>query len=72
MITVIAAFARVHGSHQHELGRIAYCSGNPAYGDRTLLQWLTKHFQNITLKFRQFIQKKYAVMRQADLSGEWI
>ena len=37
--------------------------------DLTILQWLTHHLQNTSLKFGKFIQKQHTVMSQRDLTG---
>lgn len=36
-------------------------------------QWFTQGFEDFAVKFRQFIEKKHALMRPADFSGAgWI
>src|SRR5207253_1923018 len=49
-------------------GHAAGCSRN---GNASILQRLTHHFQRGTMKFRQLIEKKHAVVCQTDFTGIW-
>ncbi|MPM75905.1 hypothetical protein SDC9_122900 [bioreactor metagenome] len=63
-----AAFAGIHGAHQHEpawIGLVARRAGNR---HRPLLQRLAQGFQHVLVEFRQLVQKQHAVMRQGNFS----
>ena len=60
------AGTRVHGRNQNEIRRKNETPGGAADGNRPVLQRLAQHFQNIALEFRQFIEEKHTVVREAD------
>ena len=68
-VAVPAAFAGVHGAHQHESAGVGDRAGHPGDLGLAVLQRLTQHFQHFGVEFRQFIQKQHAVVGQRDLAG---
>ena len=61
----VAARAGVHRRHKHESSGIGGGCRGTADGDHTILQRLPQRLQHIALKFRQFVQKQHAKMREA-------
>src|SRR5436190_20143499 len=70
-IAEVTARARIHRRDQHEFARESDAAGCSRNGDPSILQRLAHHFQRGTMKFRQLIEKKHAVVRHADFTGIW-
>ena len=68
-VAQIAALAGVHGGGQHKAAGVARAAVYPADRNNAILQRLAQHFEGITGKLRQFVQKQHAVMGQAHLAG---
>ena len=68
-IREIAARARIHGGDQNEVGRERKRHVGAGEGDRRFFERLAQHLENVARKFRQFIQKQHAVVRQAYFAG---
>ncbi len=66
------AWTGIHGCYQHEAGRIIHTETGAGNGNPAVLQWLSHNLKYIPVKFRQLIEKKYAVMRQADFPRLWV
>ena len=62
-----AAFAGVHGAHQHEPAGIGDRPGGAGDGDAPVLDGLAQGLDHVPVKFRQLIQKEDAVVGQGDL-----
>ncbi len=71
-MVVVAAGTRIHRSDEHEGTGV----GDGLLGSRdvddAVLERLSQHLKNGTAELRQFIEEKYAVVRQANLAGLWI
>ena len=65
----ISAWARVHGSDEHEFGGKVDRACRAGYCNLMVLERLAQGFEHIAVEFGQLIQKENAVMRQRDLSG---
>jgi hypothetical protein len=68
-IAKITARARVHGPHEHERGREGHAYPGPNDRDPPLLKGLTEGLQDLAVKFGKLVEKKDAVMGEADLAG---
>ena len=61
----------VHGSHQHEPGRIGKADGGTADRHLAIFQRLAQHLQHVLFKLRQLVEKQYAVVGEGDLARTW-
>lgn len=68
-VTVKPARARVHGSYEHEVGRIAGMTRGTTDGNVPIFQRLSECLQASPRIFRQFIKEQYSMMSQADIAG---
>ena len=68
---IMARWAGVHCRYQLEPRGIAYFGACTGDMDLTRFDGLPQRIQNAAFKFRQFIQKQDAVVRQRDLSRPW-
>ena len=68
--TIIEESARawIHRCRQHESRRKCQRHGRACNAYSAVLQRLTHHFQHIAWKFRQLVQKQYAVVRERNLA----
>ena len=64
-IAEISARARIHCRDQHEFARESQTSGCARDRHFSVFQWLAHHFERGAFEFRQLIEKKNAVIRQA-------
>lgn len=67
-VIVVSAGTGVHRSDQHKAGRVIDRELCPGYGNLSFFQGLPHNLKHGALKLRQFVQKKYAVMRKGDFS----
>ena len=67
-VAVPAAFAGVHGAHQHEPAGEGHGAGGPGDGDLTILQRLTQHLQGFPGENSGSCQKEDPVVGQGDLT----
>src|SRR5574344_1415834 len=67
-MVVIATRARIHGSHQHEAGRITNRHFRTGNGDGTVFQRLAENLQHLPTEFRQLIEKQHSIVRQRNLA----
>ena len=67
-MVVVSAWARVHGSHEHEIAGIVHRTLYAADGDMAVLQGLTQYLERLALELRQFVCKEHTLMCQGDLA----
>jgi len=67
-MTVITAFAGIHGPYQHKLTGIGKGAGNAGNRYNAIFQRLTQYFHRVTFEFRQLVQEQNAVVRQGNLT----
>lgn len=67
-VAVPAAFAGVHGAHQHELAGVGHRPGGPGDLDPAVLHGLAQHLQHVLLKLGQLIQEEHSVVGQGNFS----
>ena len=67
-VAEIAAWAGIHGCHEHKGG--GECDGilGTRDVDDAVLKWLAQHLKNGTLELWQFIEEKDAVVCQTDFT----
>ncbi len=70
-VAIVAAGARVHGSHELKISREGKRALGAADGDHFVFERLAQHFQHSGTELRQLIQKENAAVGQADLTGMW-
>ncbi len=63
-----AAGTRIGGSDENELGRIAHGTRGSGDLDDAIFHGLTKAFENVTGKFREFVEEKDTSMGERDFS----
>ena len=63
-----SARAWIHRGDKHEAGRIVNGIFGAGYGDMTVFERLTHHFEHLTGKFRELIEKKHSVVGKGNLS----
>src|SRR5438552_692063 len=68
-IAQIPARTWIHGRHEDETGREGARSQGPGDSHPPFFQRLAEDFQTTAMKLRQLVEKKHAVMGQADLAG---
>ena len=68
-IAMIAAGTRVHACNEHKACGIGHCAAYARDRYLRILQRLAQFFKHGACKLGQLVKKKYAVVRQADLSG---
>ena len=66
---VITAGTGIGGGDQEKICRVGPGSHGAADGDDAVFQGLSDGFQNVTGKFREFVQKKNAAMGQGNFAG---
>src|SRR3989339_529709 len=71
-IAPVAARTGIHRANEHEICRILDCHFCTGYVYLLIFQWLSEHFQNISCKFRQFIEEQYSVMGERNLTGFYL
>jgi len=64
----VTAGAGVHGSRQHEAGRVGQGGQGPRDGDLAVFQRLPEDLQDVPLEFGQLVQEQDAVVREAHLA----
>jgi len=67
-MVVITTRAGIHGRNHHKARRVLhgiFGAGNCYF---SVFQWLTHHFENISIKLRKFIQKQHSVVGQTDFT----
>ena len=67
-VAVVAAGARIHGAHQHEVSRKSYPSLRPADGNQLVFQWLPQHLKQGMSEFRKFVEEEDSPVTEAYLS----
>src|SRR5690606_2173738 len=65
------ARTRIHRSSQHEASRKRNDCAGTADCDAAVLDRLTQQLQNISRKFRKFVEKKHPSMGQAHFAWLW-
>ena len=65
----VSAGARIHGGNESEAGRKRKRRLGARNGNHPVLEGLAQIFQNRAGKFRKFIQKQNAAMRETDFAG---
>lgn len=66
------AVAGIHCRHQHEIGGIGKAGGGATDADLAVFERLAQHFQHIFFELGELIQKKDAVVSEADFAGAGI
>ena len=66
------AVAGIHRCHQHEIGGIGETGSGAADADLAVFEGLAQHFQHIFFELGELIQKKDAVVSEADFAGAGI
>ena len=64
----VPAWTRIHGCGQHESRGKSYRYGCAGNGHRAVFEGLAHDFQNIALKFREFIEKENAIVAERTLA----
>ena len=67
-MSVIAAFAGVHGADQHEIRGEGDLSADTRDRDASVLEGLTEHLHCLRGEFGKLVQKKHAVVGKRDLA----
>ena len=68
-VPIITAWARVHGGDEHEFCRKDQALSRAGDMDQAGFHGLAERLKRPFLKFRYFVQKKNAMMGEADLPG---
>ena len=71
-IAIPAAFAGVHGAHQHEFRWVGHRPGDPGNGHFPVFQRLAHQVQGILPEFRHFVQKQHALVGHGNFTGPGI
>lgn len=66
---VIAALAGVHGSDEHQGGRISDAEHTACKGNLAVFERLAEDFESGAAKFRHFVEKEDAVVGEAEFTG---
>ena len=70
-IAIEPALTRVHSCYEHETGGEAQRHGRACDAQRTILQRLAEHFENVARELRELIEEEYPVVGQARFTGPW-
>ena len=67
-VTIESARTRIHRRDQHDVRRKSQTPRRTRDGHLSVFQGLAHHFERRSLKLRQFVEKKHAVVRKAYLT----
>ena len=68
-MTIVAAFAGVHGGDKLKVTGIGRTAGRPADGNLPVLQRLTQDLEAFPGKLGQFIEEQHAAVGKTALAG---
>lgn len=71
MLTVskMSARTRIHCGNEEETARESETSGGTGNGNEAIFEWLTEDFQDVALKFGEFVKEEDTIVSEADFAG---